>query len=161
MDRSNASGMLPGSQVGGAARRCRWWAGCWERAAPCSLAHCRRASRLSVTPALPDHFHCPQGATPGGGGGGAPPAAAPGPPPQEPAPATTPRPASTPAPVAAGTGGSAGQRQAEGDYPAFTPRADSRRLPDVTAEEVVSTRSGDVLLRHTILKVRGGLKWLG
>ncbi len=37
----------------------------------------------------------------------------------------------------------------------YTPgeyRADTGGRPDVSAEEVVSTRSGDVLLRHTILK---------
>jgi hypothetical protein len=93
-----------------------------------------------------------QGATPGGGGGGAPPAAGQGRQPQELAPAGTPGPAGTPAPVVTGPGGSAGKQPSEGDFPAFTPRADSLPLPNVTAEEVVSTRSGDVLLPHTILK---------
>lgn len=37
-------------------------------------------------------------------------------------------------------------------YPAETPQCDGRGHREVSAEEVVATRSGDVLLRHTILK---------
>jgi hypothetical protein len=34
-----------------------------------------------------------------------------------------------------------------------TPHSDASTRPDVSAEEVLATRCGDVLLRHTILKV--------
>lgn len=44
---------------------------------------------------------------------------------------------------------------AERDFPTQTPRAAARPEPDVSAEEVVGTRCGDVLLPHTILKVGG------
>lgn len=38
------------------------------------------------------------------------------------------------------------------ECPAVTPRCDANGRPDVSAEEVVASRMGDVLLRHTILK---------
>ncbi|EFN52818.1 hypothetical protein CHLNCDRAFT_26452 [Chlorella variabilis] len=61
-------------------------------------------------------------------------------------------------PAAAAVKASAGQDGGDGvevggpgEYPAVTPCCDSSR-PDVSPEEVVATRSGDVLLPHTILK---------
>lgn len=42
---------------------------------------------------------------------------------------------------------------AAGGLPMQTPRSESRPPPEVSLEEVVGTRCGDVLLRHTILKV--------
>ena len=42
-----------------------------------------------------------------------------------------------------------------------TPHSDASTRPDVSAEEVLATRCGDVLLRHTILKVRVGRRRAG
>lgn len=80
--------------------------------------------------------------------------------------------ASTPGPAAAGggpAGGGAAAAVAEAvtpaaantastgnatacGFPAEAPHYDAPGRPEVSAEEVVGTRSGDVLLRHTILK---------
>ncbi|KAL4440251.1 hypothetical protein ABPG75_003252 [Micractinium tetrahymenae] len=81
---------------------------------------------------------------------------------EEPA-ASTPGPAAAVGAAAAG-GGSAEAAAGEAvtpatannaaacGYPAETPHSDAAGRPEVSAEEVVGTRSGDVLLRHTILK---------
>lgn len=64
--------------------------------------------------------------------------------------------AATPAagqrPSGGGVDGPSGAGVAGAGYPAATPQCDGGGPPDVSAEEVVATRSGDVLLRHTILK---------